>query len=385
MEIQTASIQKLATDLSEEMGRKFDISLQENLSVVTQKLNELIMQIQASFESSLLGKISPALERMSIVSERLGNMQEVATNQFISNTLSKMEEIISMGTQRELQRLQQSLETVINRNQEFINQFTAGMENMQNIIVSQETLLEHTNDSAGTLFLTAENLKDLQREIDKLLSDMYFINSNNDASIEKLQASIQKLDNFLVTQGSITEKLADMVQKTHDLGLAQQSYAESLSRFSENVYNEIAAVGSLIQSITDSMRQYKEDFERIQSLTLGTSEGFSAQFDALLQGFDHTTKQLKLSLQEIESKIIDRVETISKNIVDTIVIMEGFYSRVDDLIEYMESFSETERSTQELWLQYRESFEDLHEKITSGVTAYSEKITSTTTELLRRI
>jgi len=121
LEIQTASIQKLATDLSEEMGRKFDISLQENLSVVTQKLNELIMQIQASFESSLLDKISPALERMSIVSERLGNMQEVATNQFISNTLSKMEEIISMGTQRELQRLQQSLETVINRNQEFIN------------------------------------------------------------------------------------------------------------------------------------------------------------------------------------------------------------------------------------------------------------------------
>lgn len=384
LEIQTASIQKLATDLSEEVGRRFDVSLQQNLTVVSEKLNELIIEIQRSFESSLIEKISPALERMSLVSERLGNMQQAATNQFINDTISKMEEIISLGTQKELQRLQESLEIMLSKNQEFMNQFTTGMEKMESIIASQETLLQRTDDSANTVFLTAENLKDLQKAIDKLLSDVYFINSNHDVSIEKLQATIQKLDGFLLAQGSITEKLADMVQKTHELGLVQQNYAEKFNSFSEKVYNGITAVGSYIKSITESMGKYKEDFEKIRSLSLEISNGFSAKFEALVQGFDHTTQQLNRSLQEIESKIVARIDVTSQKIANTVGAMERLYSRIEELTQHLAAFAETERSTQELWMQYRKSFEDLHDKITAGVAAYTEKVNTATKELLNQ-
>lgn len=57
LSIQNSSIQKLATDLSEEMGRKFDQSLQENMSIVSTKLNELLDEIKNSFENSVVEKI----------------------------------------------------------------------------------------------------------------------------------------------------------------------------------------------------------------------------------------------------------------------------------------------------------------------------------------
>jgi ABC-type transporter Mla subunit MlaD len=381
LEMQTASMQKLGTDLSEEMGRRFDTSLQENLSVVSEKLNELISEIQKSFESSLIDKISPALERLSIVSEYLGNMQKTTTDRFMRDTLSKMEEIISSGTQNELQRLEQSMEIMISKNQEFMGQFSAGIEKMEDIIISQESLVERTNDSASTVFLTADNLKQLQQGIDKLLSDVHSINANHDVSIEELQSVIARLNSFSLNQNAITEELAGMVQKTYELGRTQENYAESFAKVSATIHDNVTGVTGYIRDMTDNMRKFKDDFGNIQSVSLQVAEELGDKFQHMVQGFENTSRQLNYSLQEIESKLISRVEISSEKIANITSMMEEFYLRMDELSERFEAFAKVEESTQNLWAEYRGTFEELQGSINEGIINYTELVRKSTEDL----
>jgi methyl-accepting chemotaxis protein len=172
-----------------------------------------------------------------------------------------------------------------------------------------------------------------------------------------------------------------MVQKAYELGKIQENYAESFAKVSATIHDNVTGVTGYIRDMTDNMRKFKDDFENIQSVSLQVAEELGGRFQHMVQGFENTSRQLNYSLQEIESKLISRVEISSEKIANITSMMEGFYLRMDELSERFEAFAKVEESTQNLWAEYRGTFEELHGSINEGIINYTELVRKSTEDL----
>lgn len=381
LEKQTAAVERLATDISEDLGKKIDNSLQENMNLISQNINKLTEEIQKSFEGSVIDKIAPALEKLSVVSEELGKMQQTSTNQFITDAISRIEKVISAGTQNEITKLKQTMEVMTEKNNEFIMKFVDGMDNIEKLFQSQQQLIEHTNHSANSVNITTKNINELQNNLNTLLDDMENLHRGNSNSIQDIHSMYEKLKSFSNEQGKLAFELSEMINKTHEYSKMQESYMRKLQNSTTTIDGSIKNSMEYINEITNNIKEYTYNFESIRNTTFEIAEKLNNNYTDIIDKLRVSSETLNESISRVDKDIVSNVSKVGIEISSVSEKLTEFCTDMDRLSNKFDQFTELESSTQKLWADYKDSFTQLNENINDGIINYTDQIKKGTNDV----
>lgn len=383
LEKQTAAVERLATDISEDLGKKIDNSLQENMNLVSTNIITLTEEIKKSFEGSVIDKIAPALEKLSVVSEELGKMQQTSTNQFITDAISRIEQVISAGTQNEITKLKQTMEVMTEKNNEFIMKFVDGMNNIERLFQSQQQLIEHTNDSAKSVNITTRNINELQNSLNALLTDMEDLHRGNSDSIEDIHNLYEKLKSLSSEQGKLSIELSEMINKTHEYSKMQELYMSRLQASTTTIDSSIKHSMEYINEITENIREYANNFKSIRNTTFDIAEKLNNNYTDIINKLKASSETLNESISRVDTDIVSNVSKLGSEISGISEKLNEFCNDMDRLSNKFEQFAVAESSTQKLWSDYKDSFTQLNQNINDGIINYTEQIKKGTYDVFK--
>lgn len=383
LSIQNSSIQKLATDLSEEMGRKFDQSLQENMSIVSTKLNELLDEIKNSFENSVVEKIAPSLEQLGEVAQNLANMQQNSTDSFIKDAINKLEEVISMGTQNEIKKLQESMGILSSTTSDMMDKFTVAVDNMQGLVGSQESLVQNTNTSAESINLTTANLQSLQEGLAALLFNIQGVNENHNVSMDNIKSTLEELKYCTNEQNKIGTALSEMIDKSYAFNKLQEDYIHKFNQTSEYMNSGLDNAKESINQIAQDIKEYVVDFAEMQQASKEIAVTLGSNYSNLTENIENASNKLNITIDNIDGKILKNVDSMNKEMLQVASKMKEFYENVSAFSNKIEQFTQVEEATQQMWKSYKDTFEDLTKNMDEGITNYTSLLRNGTDELFK--
>ncbi|WP_058484988.1 methyl-accepting chemotaxis protein [Defluviitalea phaphyphila] len=383
LEKQTAAVERLATDISEDLGKKIDNSLQENMNLISENIVKLTEEIKKSFEGSVIDKIAPALDKLSIVSEELGKMQQTSTNQFITDAISRIEQVISAGTQNEITKLKQTMEIMTEKNNEFIMKFIDGMNGIEKLFQSQQQLIEHTNNSAKSVNITTQNINELQDSLNILLTDMEALHRGSSTSIEDIHNLYEKLKVLSSEQGKLSMELSEMINKAHEYGKMQELYMGRLQETTATIDSSIKNSMEYIKEITENIKEYDNNFKSIRDTTLNIAEKLNNSYTDIINKLQDSSELLNESIEKVDTDIVSNVSELGNRISSTSERLSELCDDMERLSNKFEHFTEVEKSTQEVWMNYEKNFKELNENINDGIINYTSLIKKGTYDIFK--
>lgn len=382
---QTSSLEKLATDLAEEMGKKFNVSMEENLSKLTADMSVFIEKIGLNFSNAIMessmstsvaltSNIKPIMESLEVAMNNIQKQQENSSAKFIEESMSAMKEAVKVGTNDEITKLKESMEIISSKNSELIDTFATSMENMKNLTLHQESLIKNTTSSTESINVTTENIKELQGSLSSVIQSLNNVSSTNNISLENIQSTVESLKNSMIEQGNTARTIENMLNKSYDLSLAQDNYIDKFSTVSKTMENSLRNTEKYIDTINTGISSYKDKFEFIQSSTIRAIDLIDSRYKSIATDLDTVNNSLSNTIESVDKNIVIKVNEMSARLNNLLKYLEDYQSKTSMMTSRLEKFSEVEKSTQDLWTNYKESFNNLNTTITDGVENYTKNI-----------
>ncbi|MBP2028766.1 methyl-accepting chemotaxis protein [Acetoanaerobium pronyense] len=371
---QTSSIERLATDISQELGSKIDASLDETMRKVNENISVITLGMKEVFENSIIENISPALEKLSRVSEELGNRQEQTSDKFMHDAIARIEEVISVGTQNEIEKLKLSLEVMSEKNNEYLEKFTEGMNKLDSLFSSQKELIEGTNNSVDNINASSESIQTLQSSLNILISDIGSISNKNNKSIENIDLTFEKIKNLSIEQSTVIENLAGMIDKSYEYSKLQDNYMNKIESSTMHITNSIDSSKIYIENMVSDMKSYLDNFKMMRDISGDIIEKMNLNFNNIISNLENSSEILNNNIETVNDEILNNVSDVTNEISSITKELHTFYINMSILTDRIENFSQVEETSQELWRTYKESFENLNENINEGIINYTVAI-----------
>lgn len=380
---QTASVEKLATDLSAELGKKFDDTMQNNIQAMTKVITDVIHDFKIYFNNSLIENLTPTLQKIEILAKELGETQKQSTTQFMNETLLKIQEVIRVGTQNEIKMLNESLSASVNNINILMGDLSDGINNLKGIIVSQKDLIDHTNVSAENINNTSENISTLEKALDALISKMGSISENTSSSVDEISNIYKDMQEFSLKQGEITLKLSDMIEKSCILNKSQENYMDHFNNINESVSSNLEKFKDSISYMITDMSEYLNHFKRIKEHSSSIVDNLQSSYNDIIENFEYSSKVMNETINEVNSKIIQNTEVVTNKMVNLTDRMDQFSTDVMKVTEDFSDFVDAEKSTQVFWGSYQDTFEQLSQQITEGIENYTKLLKDSTYDVFK--
>ena len=390
---QTLSIEKLATDLAEEMGKKFDISMQENLSRLTEDLGVFVAKMETNFANSLSetnastalalnSSLQPTMQKLEAVMTNIQTQQEQSSMKFIEESMQAMKEAINIGTNDEMDKLKSTMEIISAKNSEMVETFTSSMENMKMLTLHQENLIKNTTTSTESMNVTTENIKELQDNLGVVIQSLKDVSSNNNVSLTNIQDTIESMKDSMSKQLIINKSVEDMVDKAVNLTQAQDQYISKLDKMSRVLDYNMENTQKYISDVTNGISEYKNYFERIKASTIDVANTLDSKYKNIVNDLSIVNKNLSTTVESVDKNLINKVNSMTNQVQSLVKDLNDYQAKTASLTNRIERFAQVEESTQELWMNYKESFEKLNETIHDGVENYNKHINNGVTDVL---
>lgn len=390
---QTSSLEKLATDLAEEMGKKFDVSMQENLSKLTSDMSVFIEKIGMNFSNALMessmstsvaltSNIKPIMESLEMTMNNIQKQQESSSMKFIEESMTAMKEAVQVGTNDEITKLKESMEIISSKNSELVDTFTTSMENMRQLTLHQENLIKNTTNSTESMNVTTENIKELQGSLSTVIESLNSVSSTNNVSLENIQSTVESLKKSMVEQANTARIIEEMVSKSYDLSLAQDNYIDKFSTISRTMESSLRNTEKYIETINTGISSYKDKFEFIQSSTIKAIDSIDTRYKSIAKDLDTVNNSLSNTIESVDKNIVVKVNEMSTKLNSLLKELVDYQNKTSMMTNRLEKFSEVEKSTQDLWMNYKDSFNNLNTTITDGVENYTKNVYKGVNEML---
>lgn len=390
---QTSSLEKLATDLAEEMGKKFDVSMQENLSKLTSDMSVFIEKIGMNFSNALMessmstsvaltNNIKPIMESLEMTMNNIQKQQESSSMKFIEESMTAMKEAVQVGTNDEITKLKESMEIISSKNSELVDTFTTSMENMRQLTLHQENLIKNTTNSTESMNVTTENIKELQGSLSTVIESLNSVSSTNNVSLENIQSTVESLKKSMVEQANTARIIEEMVSKSYDLSLAQDNYIDKFSTISRTMESSLRNTEKYIETINTGISSYKDKFEFIQSSTIKAIDSIDTRYKSIAKDLDTVNNSLSNTIESVDKNIVVKVNEMSTKLNSLLKELVDYQNKTSMMTNRLEKFSEVEKSTQDLWMNYKDSFNNLNTTITDGVENYTKNVYKGVNEML---
>lgn len=397
---QTSMYEKIATDIAEEMGKRFNDSLQSNLESLSSNLGSFITEMQERFSNSitestaqtaltLTATMQPIIEKLELSLNNLQTKQDETTGKFMEEAVQSIKEAINVGTSGEVARLQESMDIISNKNAELIETFTVSMENMKSLTMYQENLVKNTTNSTETINTTTESMKVLQEDLSKVIVGLKDVSSSNNISLENMNSTVEALKVSMMNQVEINSSLQEMISKSHSLSSIQDSYINKFGSISELMASSIKNVESYMLKINNDMANYKDYFDNIRKSTIEVAATLDTQYKGITDDLGNANDKLMSTVDSINNNLVVKVNNMGNMLNNLVNDLSENQRKVALLTSKLEKFAEVEESTQDLWTNYKGSFELLNSNINDGVENYtkliSEGVNSLFTEYDKKI
>lgn len=397
---QTSMYEKIATDIAEEMGKRFNDSLQSNLESLSSNLGSFITEMQERFSNSitestaqtaltLTATMQPIIEKLELSLNNLQTKQDETTGKFMEEAVQSIKEAINVGTSGEVARLQESMDIISNKNAELIETFTVSMENMKSLTMYQENLVKNTTNSTETINTTTESMKVLQEDLSKVIVGLKDVSSSNNISLENMNSTVEALKVSMMNQVEINSSLQEMISKSHSLSSIQDSYINKFGSISELMASSIKNVESYMLKINNDMANYKDYFDNIRKSTIEVAATLDTQYKGITDDLGNANDKLVSTVDSINNNLIVKVNNMGNMLNNLVSDLSENQRKVALLTSKLEKFAEVEEATQDLWTNYKGSFELLNSNINDGVENYtkliSEGVNSLFTEYDKKI
>ena len=397
---QTSMYEKIATDIAEEMGKRFNDSLQSNLESLSSNLGSFITEMQERFSNSitestaqtaltLTATMQPIIEKLELSLNNLQTKQDETTGKFMEEAVQSIKEAINVGTSGEVARLQESMDIISNKNAELIETFTVSMENMKSLTMYQENLVKNTTNSTETINTTTESMKVLQEDLSKVIVGLKDVSSSNNISLENMNSTVEALKVSMMNQVEINSSLQEMISKSHSLSSIQDSYINKFGSISELMASSIKNVESYMLKINNDMANYKDYFDNIRKSTIEVAATLDTQYKGITDDLGNANDKLVSTVDSINNNLVVKVNNMGNMLNNLVSDLSENQRKVALLTSKLEKFAEVEEATQDLWTNYKGSFELLNSNINDGVENYtkliSEGVNSLFTEYDKKI
>ncbi|WP_286316523.1 MotA/TolQ/ExbB proton channel family protein [Romboutsia ilealis] len=390
---QTLSIEKLATDLAEEMGKKFDISMQENLAKLTEDLGVFVAKMETNFANSLSetnastalalnSSLQPTMQKLEAVMTNIQTQQEQSSMKFVEESMQAMKEAINIGTNDEMDKLKSTMDVISAKNAEMVETFTSSMENMKMLTLHQENLIKNTTTSTESMNVTTENIKELQDNLGIVIQSLKDVSSNNNVSLTNIQDTIESMKDSMSKQLIINKSVEDMVDKAVNLTQAQDQYISKLDKMSRVLDYNMENTQKYISDVTNGISEYKNYFERIKASTIDVANTLDSKYKNIVNDLSIVNKNLSTTVESVDKNLINKVNNMTNQVQSLVKDLNEYQAKTAILTNKIERFAQVEESTQELWMNYKESFEKLNETINDGVENYNKHINNGVTDVL---
>lgn len=344
LEKQTASIQKMGTEIAEAVSDKFDTSLQKTLG--------------------------PTLEKFSQTTEQLIEVVKNSNQSTISSIVDNIGSIISSSTSQELERLQSSIGTMTERNESLLSEFEKTIQTLQSLIHSQKSIISETNQTADNAKQTNENILLVADELTKIISDLKSFAGVQQSSYDGYLELIKNVRETLEQQDKSIVLFKDMVQQTVNSYQVQKNASEKLvlvieklEEFNKDFQEILVNMKNGVSTFEDASENICDKFNETITKLGNTHENISISIQGLATSLTESINNLKMSLVDLQD-INNQYTEIMRNIA-------GFSQKSDNLVNQLALFSDTNQRTVQLWENYKESFDKLNQEVNKGVEDYT--------------
>jgi len=348
LEKQTASIQKMGTEIAEAVGNKFDLSLQNTLG--------------------------PTLEKFAETTEKLFETVNNSNHSTVSSIVENIGSIISSTAGKELERLESSIGSLTERNEGLLSEFEKTIQTLQSLIHTQESVITETNQSTNNAKQLNESIFSVTDELATIISGLNNFTSEQQTSYKDYSELVNNVRESLEQQDKSASLFKDTIQQTVYAAEMQKQAGE---RFT-NVVSKLDEFSRSFQETLTGMKNGTTTF-------VEASETVCNKFDTTISRLGETHEDISLSIKGLSSGLNESIanlngivsgdfQKISSRSADIAEKLEGFGVKADRLVDQLTSFTDTNNKAVQLWGDYKESFEALNGEISKGVEDYQANI-----------
>lgn len=358
LEKQTGSIQKMATEITEGVGNRFDISIQ----------NSLI----------------PALLNLEKVSKQMMETTERNSANAISSIIENIGTVITSSTQNELEGLKQSLSTITDKNKEMFETFNQSLSSLQNINNEQRTIMAESSTSMLNLEKVNSNMYSLQEKLSDIINSLDQSVSNQNQSNRDYSILMEQIKQNINVQNESNQVFENVVSQNIELSKVQQevitnmaSTAESLGRFNQDV-------PSALTTITNNLNEFEQLSSKVNNELLSTVNKMETVYGNINQSIAEISSSFDSSIAVLKDQVLNELSKINDSYVDITENFVGFSQTTNVFIEEMQEFVQEQKNLHDLWNSYKHSFDALNSEINQGISTYSNTVNQSLNEIFQQ-
>jgi predicted nuclease with TOPRIM domain len=348
LEKQTASIQKMGTEIAEGVGNRFDSSIQDSLVPILSNLEAVTKQM---------------------ITSTAKNNQDVI-NAIVNNIGS----IITSSTQSELANLQESLSIITEKNKEMFESFNQSVSRMQGINDEQRAIMAESSTSMLNLGQVNNEMSLLHDKLSNLTDSLDLtVNRQNESQRDYTQLLEQVKENIGL-QSRSNEVFENVVSQNIELSKIQQEVIGNLVSVTDSLNLFSKEVPTVLSALNQNMGEFEELSARVSSQLLSTIERLESTYDNINLSIAEISATFDHSMGVLGDEVTNQLTTINDSYIDIAEKLQVFSQETNVFIDEMKDFVGEQRNLHNLWNGYKSSFDSLNQEINEGITNYSTTV-----------
>lgn len=348
LEKQTSAIQRLASDFAEEIGNKFNASLQENLA--------------------------PTLVKLTETTENLARIAQETNSNALRALVDNVGDVITSAANKELNTLKTTLFELNNKNLETFEKFNTAVTSIGNLIESHKNVIQETNTSALNINKANREILDVSEKFHHLINsfenfyaNQLTLNQNNYELIDKYRESIfsQKELSGLIQENQkasveLIKLQAELINKTSDT-------AQNLNWF-------VQKMEGMLSKLNENIVNFEKASESINNNFLEIIENIDSDYTKMRLSLKEMSAALDQTMDRLSSEVFSNLEQINREYTKIVSSLELFGINMEEFTEKLSEYSKAQESVQSLWRSYKDSFEKLNQNMEKGIVDYTNNV-----------
>lgn len=375
---------KLATDYVINKTNKFIDILEKDLirlneynvlaNIEKQLLNQ--NELAQSTNTNILGIVNdifaPKLDIISSKIIEIKDNQQINAEKLASEMINRLEQNINAH----IDDLEQRFKLIVDKSEKFVTNFDSSVNSFEKINVAQQNIL-------GEVTVTLEDINESNKVMNQLyigFKDLFESNrkitEENIETVSSVEATVNKLAECTVKQNDLYDGVDEIIKKSYLINEIQNENIEKIGVMSKEVVNNFG-------NINNNVREYAEQFENIKNHNVHINNSLTSNYEKVADAFDGISKNLNVSIKNIDSKLIDKINNMNEKSSNVLESYETISENIAMLTEKLERFSKTEEATHTMWAEYKNTFTSIADSIARGIVEYNKEIEKGTVEIFK--
>jgi ABC-type transporter Mla subunit MlaD len=358
LEKQTSSLQKLATDFAEEVGKKFDSSIQGNLG--------------------------PALIKLSDAADSLAKMSQSTSESAISEMIKSMGHMLSTATSGEMERLKGSLSEITSKNQAMFENFSSAIDKVQDLIENQREIITHTNSSATNVERTNEKVEGVTLQLENILASLSNYSKTQEMSNDDSRLLLGQIKEHIDYQNQSNAVIMNMLKETQSTLQLEQKIYDDLNETSRNLNQFNSQFKPVLDNIKDNIENFSDLSNAINNKFMTTMSRLENHYDKINDSMEGVFGILNNSVEQLKEDVLQNLTRINNQYLDITQQLNDFSEASGTISLSFKEFAATQEKAQSLWTSYKDSFDELNSNMKEGITDYTANVRNGLNDIFRQ-